>query len=93
MLFDYQLEGQKEITANTVSFTSLLTKYWAYLLISCIAVCLVVAGFSLGAAIFGGVAFISMKAYALWSDISSICFTTDLSDFTLRDVINDLECR
>jgi len=90
MIFNYQLDKANPLSTLTNASKLLSSKNIAYLLVFILVLGLAIAGFTIAALVAGIGGLVSIAAYTLWVEISSISFSTDIN-LMLSDVINDLE--
>jgi len=90
MIFNYQLDKANPLSTLTNASKLLSSKNIAYLLVFILVLGLAIAGFTFAALVAGIGGLVSIAAYTLWVEISSISFSTDIN-LMLSDVINDLE--
>lgn len=91
MLFDYTLRMTDTQRLRFKSIRQACFRSMPYIILALAAVALVLSGLEVLALIAVVAGSLTFYVYGIYLDFASMDFTTELDDFDLRDVINDLE--
>lgn len=91
MQFNFSLDQLEIKTPNFKSFSKFCAANSSYFIIAIVAIILFTTGYTFTALATGIMGSIANFIYRIWVEIPSLDFSTPIDQFTLTDVVNDLE--